>query len=87
MTSISRHSKELSKASVRCCSYDFLFGKVTQIIIKASVTDFIFSEFPPYSSEHLYTHAPEVRQLFFEVDIILDIKTIFGLQKPYCKNF
>ena len=64
----------------------FCLEKLPQIIIKAAVTDFIFSEFPSYFSEHLYTHAPEVWQLFFEVHIILDIKTIFRLQKPYCKK-
>ena len=61
----------------------FCSEKLLQIIIKASETDFIFSKLSAYSSEHLYTAAPEVRKLLFEVHIILDIKTTFRVQKPY----
>ena len=34
-----------------------------------------------YTSEHLWTDAPEVWKLLFEVHLILDIKTTIKLQK------
>ena len=34
-----------------------------------------------YTSEHIWTDAPEVWKLLFEVHLILDIKTTIKLQK------
>ena len=39
------------------------------------------------SSEHVWEDAFELRKLFFEAHLILDVKVIFGLQKPHCENF
>ena len=41
--------KELSKASVRYCLFFVCSGSLLQVIIKASVTDFIFSKIPSFS--------------------------------------
>ena len=40
-----------------------------------------------YSSKHFWTDASEVWKLFFEMHLVLDIQTIFKLQKLHCKNF
>ena len=39
-----------------------------------------------YTSEHLWTDAPEVWKLLFEVHLILDIKTTIKLQKASLQN-
>ena len=40
-----------------------------------------------YSSEHFWVDVFELWKFFFEVHLILDVKTIFRLQKPHWETF
>ena len=77
--------KQLSKVSVWGYSWEICSGNFLEIIIKASMMEFIFIIIPCSHQTFIFEHVKyenySLRGLFFE------IQTTFRLQRLHCKTF